>query len=265
VVPARINSDRKYRREQDGKRPNAVGKPEVVLKELQGKTILIIDDEEDLLGLLKLVLEQASGQVLTTTSGHEGLRLFYSHQPDLVIVDLMMPEMDGWEVCRTIRQIADTPLIILSAMNQDDTIIRGLKSGADDFVTKPVSPQVLLARVQAHLRRLDTAPSLKKLPSYNDGYLTIDLDKRQISVDGKPVSLSATEFRLITYMLRNAGRILTIEQILDKVWGAEYRNNSDYVHVYISRLRRKLGDDPKNPRYLLTEHGIGYRFRKQDQ
>lgn len=230
---------------------------------LRGKTILIIDDELELLELLEVIFTQAGAKTFTAFNGQEGLRQFYAGQPDLVIVDLMMPQMDGWQVCRNIRQLSDTPIIILTALDMDKAIIRGLDAGADEFVTKPVSPDVLLARARATLRRAELPSTTQKPVSYNDGYLVIDRDKRQLSVDGAPVKLSATEYLLLTYLLDHAGRVLAFGQILAKVWGNEYRENIDYVHVYISRLRSKIEKDPRQPAYLLTEHGIGYRFEKQ--
>jgi two-component system KDP operon response regulator KdpE len=231
---------------------------------LQGKKILIIDDEPDLLVILEYTFSQAGAHPLTAANGHDGLRQFYAHQPDLAVVDLMMPGMSGWEVCRNIRQVSETPIIILTALDTDKEVIRGLDFGADDFVTKPISPEVLLARARATLRRAELPSTTQQAASYNDGYLLIDLNARLVYVDGLKVNLSATEYRLLSYLLRYAGRVLTFEQILEKVWGAEYRDNIDYVHVYMSRLRRKLEKDPKQPTYLLTEHGVGYRFAKHE-
>ncbi len=233
------------------------------MSNLQGKKILIIDDEPDLLLMLELVFSRAGARPIIAANGRDGLRQFYAHQPDLAVVDLMMPEINGWEVCRNIRQMSETPIIILTALNMDKEIIRGLDCGADDFVTKPINPEVLLARARANLRRAELPPPTQKSVSYNDGYLLIDPEIRLICVNGVKVNLSATEYRLLTYLLRHAGRVLTFGQILEKVWGAEYRDNIDYVHVYMSRLRRKLEKDPKQPIYLLTEYGVGYRFVKQ--
>ena len=233
------------------------------MSNLHGKTILIIDDELDLLQLLEAIFKRSGAHTFTAFNGQEGLRQFYACQPDLVIVDLMMPQMDGWQVCRNIRQLSDTPIIILTALDMDDAVIRGLDCGADEFVTKPISHDVLLARARATLRRAELPPTGQQPVSYNDGYLVIDRDKRQLFVDGAPTKLSATEYLILTYLLEYAGRVLTFRQILEKVWGDEYRDNIDYVHVYISRLRRKIEKDPRQPAYLLTEHGVGYRFEKQ--
>jgi two-component system KDP operon response regulator KdpE len=229
---------------------------------MEGKIILIIDDDPTLLGIAELIFSRAGGQVYTATSGQEGLCQFYAHRPDLVLLDVMMPDMDGWQVCERIRQLSDVPIIMLTALGQDDDIMRGLDCGADDYVTKPFSLKVLAARARAILRRAALPSVTEKPATYSNGYLTIDLGQRQVVVRGEPLKLTPTEYRLLAYLLRNAGRVLTFQQILESVWGWEYQGNAEYVHVYTSRLRQKLEEDPKNPQYLLTEHGVGYSFRK---
>lgn len=227
---------------------------------MQPRNVLIIDDDLELLRLVKLLFSRAGSRVFTADNGLEGLRQLYAHQPDLVILDLMMPDMDGWQVCRQIRQLSDVPLIMLTALTGEAELIRGLDYGADDYVTKPFSPEVLLARARATLRRA-ALPSLAETPTiYNDGYLTIDLKQRRIAVGGQMVKLTATEYRLLAYLFQNANRPLTYQQILENVWGEAYQGNNEYVHVYLRYLRRKLEADPNNPTYLLTEHGVGYRF-----
>jgi len=233
------------------------------MSNLREKKILIIDDDVELLKMMELSFSRTEAQIYTATGGQEGLRLFYTYQPDLVILDLMMPEMDGMQVCQNIRQLSDTPIIILTALNTDETLIRGLDCGADDYVTKPVSHQALLARTRAVLRRTEMPPPPRAAAFYSDDYLTIDLENRRVFVEGENVKLSATEYHLLACLLENAGRIPTNEQILSYVWGEEYRANIDYVHVYLSRLRRKLEKDPQQPIYLVTERGVGYRFEKQ--
>lgn len=231
---------------------------------LREKTILLVDDDIDMLYLMQHILAETEAQIYTAADGEEGLRQFFARRPDLVIVDLMMPKTDGWEVCRSIRQLADTPIVILTALGHDEAVIRGLNCGADDFITKPVSPSVFLARVQAALRRAELPASGQKPIRYSDGYLTIDLDQRRVLVEESSVRLSATEFRLLAYLLRNAGRMVTFQQILQHVWGEQYLENAEYVHVYVSRLRQKLEKDSRRPIYLMTEHGVGYRFEKQN-
>ncbi len=224
---------------------------------------MIIDDDPELLQLVELVFSRAGAQVYTAASGSKGLRQFYAHQPDLVLLDVIMPKMDGWEVCRHIHQLSDVPLIMLTALSQDDQTIPGLACGADDYVTKPFNSKVLLARVRAVMRRAMQPHPAKKPITYSDSYLMVDLDKHLVSVRGQAVKLSATEHRLLACLLQNAGRLLTYQQILKNVWGEGFWNNSEYIHTYIWYLRQKLEKDPHNPNYLLTEHGLGYRFKKR--
>lgn len=227
-----------------------------------GQTILVIDDDVTVCRSVELAFVKAGAKVITALDGREGLQQFFQHRPDLVILDIMMPGVDGWETCRQIRALATTPIIILSTISQESAIIRGLDYGADDFVLKPFSAGILLARARASLRRVDAVKSVNKKALYRDEYLEIDLTKKQVSVNGAPVRLTATEYRLLKYLIQNAGQMLTYEQILQHVWGWEYRDNIDYVHVYVSYLRRKLEKNPKEPQYLLTEHGLGYRLVK---
>jgi two-component system, OmpR family, KDP operon response regulator KdpE len=233
---------------------------------LQNKKVLIIDDDPDLSYILSLTFAREGMQPILAENGRAGLRAFRSLQPDLVILDIMMPEMDGWEVCRRIRSLADTPIIMLTTLSRDRDVIRGLEYGADDFVSKPMSPKVMVARAKATLRRVSKAEAVEASDNilgprcYIDDYLTVNCDERRAYVKGQPVKLTATEFRLLAFMLENAGCVLTYQQILDNVWGWEYRDSIDYVHVYTSHLRRKLEENPREPRYLHTEHGIGYRF-----
>ncbi len=178
--------------------------------------------------------------------------MFYEYRPDLVILDLMMPQMDGWEVCRQIRHLSDVPLIMLTAISQEERIIEGFTSGADDYVTKPFMSHVLVARAEVVLRRSTLPSRFQKTGIYRDDYLTIDLNQHRVLVNGTPVKLTPTEYRLLAYLFTNAGRLLTFHQILQNVWG--------YVHVHLSNLRQKLEPDPKHPRYLQSEYGVGYRF-----
>lgn len=232
------------------------------VSDIQGKKILIIDDDPSLLRLVEQTLSLAGGRVYTATNGLEGLNQFYVHQPDLVILDIMMPDVDGFEICRLIRQSSNVPIIMLTALGQEKDIVRGFECGADDYVTKPFSSDVLVARVQATLHRAALPAVVEEPVIYDDGYLTIDIEQRRVFVCGEPVKLSVKEYQLLVYLFRHAGRVLTICQILENVWGWEYRDNVDYVHVYVHHLRQKLEENPKRPKYLLTEHGIGYRFEK---
>jgi DNA-binding response OmpR family regulator len=182
----------------------------------------------------------------------------------LVVLDIMMPNLDGWETCRQIRLTSDVPVIMLTSLSSDDEIVRGLEAGADDFVSKPFKPDVLLARSRAVLRRAKAAESKELYKLYQDGHLTVDMENRRVLVGERRISLTPTEYRLLVYMIRNAGRVLSFSQILEKVWGEEYQDSPNYVHVYISHLRQKLEKDARNPQYFVSEHGAGYRFMKQD-
>ena len=230
---------------------------------LDAKRVLVIDDDPNLRQLLERIFSQGGAQVCVASGGGEGLRQFYLQRPDLVVLDVMLPDMDGWEVCRRIRQLSNVPIMFLSALGGERDIVRGLDLGAVDYVVKPFSPQVLLARARASLRQAELASGAGKPPTYQDDYLTIDLERRQVWVHGEPVKLTATEYRLLAYLVQNAGLVLTFEQILEQVWGWEYRESVDYVHVYTWHLRQKLEVDPRHPRYVLTEHGACYRFQKE--
>lgn len=230
-------------------------------KPMENKTILIIDDDINLSQVLKLTFKRVGATVHSALDGREGLQKFFATRPDLVLLDIRMPVVNGWEVCKQIRLMSDTPVIMLTTLNQNDEIVRGLDIGADDFVTKPFSREVLMARARAALRR--EIPKLAdKEVVYQDDYLQINLASRQVFADGELIKLSGREFNLLAYLVENAGRVLSHEQILKKVWGWEYLDSPDYVHVYLSHLRKKIEVDSKNPTYLQTEHGIGYRFSK---
>lgn len=230
---------------------------------MNDKKILIIDDDVNLGQTIKLTFARVGAEVFTAVDGRDGLRQFYEYRPDLVILDVRMPDINGWETCRQIRLLSNVPIIMLTTLDNDEDVIRGLDYGADDFVTKPFSRDVLLARARAVLRRSEQLAESEDQQIYNDSYLLIDIRKHRVQVDGQAVQLSSTEFRLLAYLLQNAGQVLTYQNILDKVWGWEYQDSIDYVHVYVSHLRRKLEADPRNPRYLLTERGIGYRFERR--
>lgn len=232
------------------------------MSNLINKKILVIDDDPNLLRLIEHTFSKTSAIVYSAKNGEEGLRQFYAQQPDLIVLDIMMSEMDGWEVCARIRQVSEVPIIFLTALNGEENIVRGLDSGAVDYVVKPFGPKVLVARAQAALRQAELTLRREKHLIYRDDYLTIDLETHRVFVRGEPVKLTATEYQLLAYLVRNAGQVLAFQQILENVWGSEYKDSFNYVHVYMWHLRNKLEKDPKDPHYILTEHGIGYRFRK---
>jgi two-component system, OmpR family, KDP operon response regulator KdpE len=223
--------------------------------------LLIIDDDPILSELLAYNLETKGYTMLRAKDGKEGLRQFEQGKPDLVILDLTMPVLNGWEVCKRIRQASDTPIIMLTAQGSEDDIVRGLDLGADDYLTKPFQIRVLLARIRANLRRSQSYNNVQEAAAtYDDGYLSIDIQERMIKLNGDPVRLTPTEFKLLAYLVKNAGRILESRQILESVWGFEYIDDVDYLRVYIWHLRRKIEPNPKEPIYLLNELNVGYRF-----
>lgn len=224
--------------------------------------LLIVEDDTRLLEALRLHLGKAGYEIITAANGLEGLQKMYTHRPDLIVLDVMMPRMDGWETCRRIREMSDVPIIMLTALGQEDEKVKGLKLGADDYLAKPFGLKELEARVEAVLRRTRLPPPTREAVLYADGKLVIDSERWEVSRGGQLVELTATERRLLFYLAENAGRILTHQQILDRVWGAEYVDDTDYVKLYIWRLRQKLEENPSQPTYILTERGIGYKFEK---
>ncbi len=229
---------------------------------MDSKQILIVDDDISLCQMLKLTFKKEGADVHTAMDGRQGLQKFFELKPDLVLLDIRMPDIEGWDVCRQIRMMSEIPVIMLTTLNRNEEIVRGLECGADDFVTKPFSRSVLIARAKAALRRNRIVEVEQPKLDYQDDYLSVLLDERRVLVEGEPVKLSSREFNLLAYLVENADRVLTHEQILDKVWGWEYRDSPDYIHVYLSHLRKKIEPNAKLPIYLQTEHGIGYRFCK---
>lgn len=229
---------------------------------MQGKKILILDADVVVRHSLAQAFNQEGAQVFTVSSGKEALRHFITVQPDLLILDLLLPGEESLKICRQIRENSNVPIIILASGNQEDLITRALDAGADDYIVKPFSNMVLMAQTRAVLRRTQAAVQTG-FRGYRDDYLVVDLLQQQVKVEGRLVKLSRTEYRLLAYMVTHAGHLLTFRQILENVWGWEYQESVGYVHVYISHLRRKLEKNPKQPVYLISDHGIGYRFTVQ--
>ncbi len=230
-----------------------------------GKKVLIVDDDEALVRLVDQVLTQKGYEVLKASNGQEALRFLFDQRPDLVILDVVMPRMDGWQTCSRIREVSDIPIIMLTGKRRaEEDIVRGLDYGADDYLLKPVGNRELVARVRAALRRaeLPSSADTKREITYSDGFLTVDVAERKVIVNGERVKLTPREFRLFALLVENAGRILTHKQVLEKVWGWEYIDDLDYVRIYISHLRQKIEPDPALPRYIITEPGVGYYFQK---
>jgi two-component system KDP operon response regulator KdpE len=225
--------------------------------------ILIVDDDPSLLELAQYNLEAEGYRVIMAKDGVEGLRLAYAKRPDLLILDVMMPKMDGYQVCQRVREMSDVPIIMLTARGREEDIIKGLDLGADDYLTKPFRVGELLARVRATLRRSRTESFLSDEVTYSDNYLSVDLASRRVMVKGELVKLTPTEYKLLAVLIRNKGRVVEFRQLLENVWGFEYVDEVDYLRVYIWHLRRKIEPDPKKPSYLLSELNLGYRFEPQ--
>ncbi len=230
-----------------------------------GKKILLVDDEPAFVRLVSQVLDQKGYQVFTAGDGQEALRLLFAHKPDLVLLDVIMPKLDGWQTCSRIRDLSDIPIIMLTGKRiSEEDIVQGLDYGADDYLIKPVGNRELVARVRAVLRRAELPSTLgkQKETTYSDGFLTVNIAKRQIIVDKEKVKLTPTEFRLLALLIEHAGYVLTHKQLLEKVWGWEYVDDLDHIRIYIWHLRHKIEPDPAQPRYIMTEPGVGYSFHK---
>jgi DNA-binding response OmpR family regulator len=222
--------------------------------------ILVVDDERRMVGFIRLNLEQDGFEVVEAYDGSTALERLRDSLPDLVLLDVMMPDIDGFEVLRTIREISQVPVIMLTAKSEEDDKVKGLELGADDYVTKPFSPRELVSRVKAVLRRGSSFEEDGAGVINVDDRLKIDFGKREVWVDDEMIKLRPTEYRLLYHLVQNAGWVLTHDQILTKVWGYEYRDEPHYVRLYINYLRKKIEKDPSNPKYILTERGVGYRF-----
>ena len=223
-------------------------------------TILTADDDPQLLRLVMRNLQLEGYDVLVASDGKQALELIEAHQPDLVLLDVMMPKMDGFTVCQRVREFSSVPVIIVTARGQDQDKVRGLDIGADDYLTKPFSVDELLARVRAVLRRAQFLANDKTaaIRTTTIGDLTIDFTQHMVTMAGREIILTPTEYRIIAYLAQNAGRVVTQDLLLEHVWGAEYIGESHMLQVNINRLRRKLEADPTHPRYILTKVGIGY-------
>jgi two-component system KDP operon response regulator KdpE len=229
-------------------------------KQLKDRRILVVDDEERMVRFIRLNLEYDGFRVVEAFNGTQAIEQVRNSLPDLVLLDIMMPDIDGFEVLRVVREISSVPVIMLTAKGEEDDRVRGLEYGADDYITKPFSPRELVSRVRAVLRRTEGTTSAKHGLIEVDDRLQIDFDRREVWVDGDLVKLRPTEYRLLYHLVQNAGWVVSHDQLLQKVWGYEYRDEPHYVRLYINYLRQKLEEDPSNPKYILTERGVGYRF-----
>ena len=224
---------------------------------MAGKRVLVVDDDVKTVELVKLYLNRDGYRVLTAYDGVEALRLARENHPDLIVLDLMLPGIDGLEICRTLRSKSDVPIIILTARTTDQDKLTGLDIGADDYVTKPFSPRELAARVRAILRRL---PGERGPDEIKCGELTVDFIKHEASLDGKPLNLTMVEFKLLGVLAKEPGRVFSRAELIDKALGCDFDGFDRTIDVHILNLRRKLEPDPKNPRYIKTVYGAGYKL-----
>jgi DNA-binding response OmpR family regulator len=224
------------------------------------KKILVVDDEKKIVEIIKAYLEREGYQVIAAFDGKTALTLALNQHPDLVVLDLMLPEVSGWDVCRALRKESDVPIIMLTARDEITDKIVGLEMGADDYVTKPFDPKELVSRVRAVLRRTESKSSQKNIIHISD--LVIDLDKRQVLRGDTSIELTPNEFDLLRVMGENPGRVFSRMQLLDKVQGDAYEGYERTIDSHIKNLRKKIEVDPEHPRYIITVHGVGYKLEE---
>jgi len=230
------------------------------MTEREHRHILIVDDEPRMVRFVRMNLDLEGYSVSEAGDGIEALEKVRTEQPDLVLLDVMLPDMDGFEILQELRKVSTVPVIMLTVKGEETDRIRGLDLGADDYVTKPFSPRELVSRIRAVLRRAEMAmPAVGSLITVDED-LQIDFQKREVHVRGEMVKLRPTEYRLLYHLVSNAGWVMTHEMLLSKVWGYEYRDDQQILRVYITYLRQKIEEDSSHPKYILTERGVGYRF-----
>ena len=229
-------------------------------EEFDRRKILVVDDEERMVRFIRMNLEHDGFMVSEAFNGKQAISKLRDVNPDIVLLDVMMPDVDGFDVLETFREFTNVPVIMLTAKGEEEDRVRGLELGADDYVTKPFSPRELVSRIKAVLRRTEGATGSMHGLIEVDDRLKIDFDRREIWLEGKLVKLRPTEYRLLYHLVQNTGWVVSHDQLLQKVWGYEYRDEPHYVRLYINYLRQKLEKDPANPKYILTERGVGYRF-----
>jgi two-component system KDP operon response regulator KdpE len=223
--------------------------------------ILIIEDEPQMRKFLVASLDSEGYRTIEAEAGKEGLDLARTHNPDLVLLDLGLPDIDGMEVTKDLRAFSTKPIIVISARGREDDKVRALDLGADDYLTKPFGTSELLARIRVALRHASRAKEESVEPVLKVGELEVDLDKRRVTASGNEIHLTPNEYKLLAYLMKHAGKVLTHRQLLKEVWGAAYATQTHYLRVYMVQLRHKLEADPARPRYLMTEPGVGYRLK----
>lgn len=224
------------------------------------RLVLVVDDEARMRRFIRMNMELEGYQIIEAENGVVALEQIRQHTPDLVIMDVMMPEMDGFETLKLLREISTVPVILLTVKSDEEDIIQGLGLGADDYITKPFSPRELVSRVAAVLRRAEWPAPPPRTVLKIDDRLSIDFNRHQVIVNGERIDLRPTEYRLLNHLIQNAGWVVPHETLLAKVWGYEYRDETHYLRLYVNYLRKKIEEDPANPKYILTERGVGYRF-----
>jgi DNA-binding response OmpR family regulator len=225
-------------------------------------TVLVVDDDPRILRLVRVNLERTGFNVVTATSGAAALEELAAAPPDLAVLDVTMPGMDGYTLTQKIRESSNVPIIMLTAMSEQSKKVHGLEIGADDYLTKPFDPDELVARIRALLRRSQSTGPLENQNIIEAGDLVIDLARRKVERDGEQIKLTPTEYKLLQVLAQQAGKVIPHTDLLSKVWGPEYRDDTDYLWVYIRYLRQKLEKDPSNPRYIVSVPGFGYKFEK---
>jgi two-component system KDP operon response regulator KdpE len=229
------------------------------------KLILAVDDNAKMTRFIRMNLELEGYRVSEASSGMEALDKTREELPDLVLLDVMMPDMDGFETLRHLREISSVPVIMLTVKNEEEDKVRGLELGADDYVTKPFSPRELSSRIKALLRRTEIPTPLEKTLMRIDDRLSIDFQRHEVWVEQEKVKLRPTEYRLLYHLVSNAGWVMSHDALLSKVWGPEYRDEIQYLRLYVNYLRQKIEVDPAHPTYILTERGVGYRFAEIEE
>ena len=224
------------------------------------KRILVVDDEPRMRRFVRMNLDLEGYEVIEADNGLQALEKVRDEMPDLVLLDVAMPELDGFETLEHIREASSVPVIMLTVKNDEDDRIRGLDLGADDYITKPFSPRELLSRIRAVLRRVEPSKAGGEEPLVIDEDLRIDFPRRTVIARGEHIKLRPTEYRLLLHLVENAGWIVPQETLLAKVWGPEYRDDNQLLRLYVTYLRKKIEPDPANPKYILTERGVGYQF-----
>lgn len=223
--------------------------------------VLVVDDEPRYVRLITVNLESSGYSVISARDGQTAVQLAAQRSPALILLDIGLPVLDGIEVCRRIREFSTTPIIMLTAKAGEADKVRGLDAGADDYLTKPFGPAELLARMRAVFRRSALPDEHQTEPTFTSGDLTIDYSQHRVTIAGKEINLSPTEYKLLMHLAQNAGKVMVTETLLHRIWGREYGEETQHVRLYVSRLRQKIEADPEHPRWIITRPGVGYMFQ----